>query len=68
MEGMVSKRIVSLQEDYVDMGECKLTLDKWTQGLVVRLLDVTHGQWFYRNVIVNDATAGVAATARKGEK
>ena len=35
MEGMVSKRIVALQEDIVDMGECRLTLDKCTQGLVV---------------------------------
>ena len=65
MEGMVSKRIVALQEDIVDMGECRLTLDKWTQGLVVGLLEVTHGQWLYRNVIVHDATTSVAVTARK---
>ena len=35
MEGMFSKRIVALHEDFVDMGECRLTLDKCTQGLVV---------------------------------
>ena len=67
MEGVVSKRIIALQEDSVDMGECRLTLNKWTQGLVVQLLEVTHGQWLYRNVIVHDATTGVTATAMNEE-
>ena len=31
------------------------------------MLEVTHGQWLYRNVIIHDATAGVEATARKEE-
>jgi hypothetical protein len=42
-------------------------LDKWATGLVVRLLEVTHGQWLYRNVVVHDATSGQVATARKEE-
>ena len=37
----------------------------WAQGLVVKLLEVTHGQWLYRNVHVHDTVTGVAATARK---
>ena len=43
-ERMVSKRIVALQEDFVGTGECMLTLDKWTQGLIVQLFEVTHDQ------------------------
>ena len=67
MEGMISKEILPLQEDYVDLGECKLSLEDWAKGLVVTLLEVTHGQWLYQNVHVHDATFGVAATARKQE-
>ena len=67
MEGMFTKEMMPIQADYVELGECTLTLDKWAQGLVVKLLKVTHGQWLYRNVHVHDAVSGVAATARKEE-
>ena len=67
MEGMISKEIVKLQKDFVNLGGCRMSLDKWAQGLVVRLLEVTHGQWLYRNMHVHDATAGMEATARKEE-
>ena len=30
-----------------------------------QLLEVTHGQWLYRNVHAHDAASGIAATARK---
>ena len=67
MEGMISKEMLPIQADYVELGECVLTLDKWTQELTVKLLEVTHGQWLYRNVHVHDAIAGLAVTARKEE-
>ena len=31
------------------------------------LLEVTHGQWLYRNMHVHDSTARMEATARKEE-
>ena len=34
-------------------------------GLVTRLLEVTHGQWLYRNVLVHDKTNGQLAMIRK---
>ena len=37
----------------------------WTQQLVIRLLEVTHGQWLYRNVLVHDHVSGVLTTQRK---
>ena len=67
MEGMFTKEMMPIQADYVELGECSLSLNKWAQGLVVKLLKITHGQWLYRNVHVHDAVAGVAATARKEE-
>ncbi len=47
MEGMISKEIFTLQEDYIILVNGKLTLNQWAQGLVVELLKVTHGQWLY---------------------
>ena len=35
--------------------------------LVIQLLEITHGQWLYRNVMVHDRTAGDLATKRKEE-
>ena len=67
MEGMISKEIIPIQADRVELGACNLTLRGWSQGLVTKLLEATHGQWLYRNVHVHDDIAGVAANARKEE-
>jgi len=64
---MISKEILPIQGDYVNLEQCKLTLKAWATGLVVKLLEVTHGQWLYQNVHVHPATVGMAATARKEE-
>ena len=44
-----------------------MSLNKWAQGLVVWLLEVTHGQWLYMNMHVHEATTGMEATARREE-
>ena len=33
----------------------------------MKLLEITHGQWLYRNVQVNDAVSGLKAVERKEE-
>jgi hypothetical protein len=35
--------------------------------LVIKLLEITHGQWLYRNVVVHHRTAGDLVTRRKEE-
>jgi hypothetical protein len=67
MEGMMSKEIIPIQADYVEIGACSITLDAWLQGLITKLLESTHGQWLYCNVHVHDAIVGVEALARKEE-
>ena len=44
MEGMVSARIIDIQREYLALRCASWKLDKWATGLVVRLLEVTHGQ------------------------
>ena len=65
MEGMISKEWAEIQRDHYNLFGGKVTPPKWAQGLVTRLLEVTHGQWLYRNVQVHDTTTGILATQRK---
>ena len=68
LEGMISKEMLTIQGAYVDRGgRSTLSVEKWAQHLVIRLLEVTHGQWIYRNVQVHDIVSGVHATQRKEE-
>jgi hypothetical protein len=65
MEGMVSKELVELQKYALVEAESRLTVDKWAKELVIRLIEITHGQWLYRNVMVHDKTTGDLASQRK---
>ena len=47
--------------------QTQLTVDNWVKDLVIRLLEITHGQGLYRNVVVHDRTAGDLVTRRKTE-
>ena len=67
MEGMISKEIVEIQSDHNTMAGSKLGIDTWSRGLITKLLETTHGQWLYRNVVVHDRKSGAAATKRKEE-
>ncbi len=65
MEGMVSKQLGKIQAYYLLATGSRLSLATWSRTLVVKLLEVTHGQWLYRNVQVHDIVSGVHANARK---
>ena len=67
MEGMLSKELVELQKFALVESDSRNTVDRWAKELVIRLLEVTHGQWLYRNVMVHDKTAGELVTKRKEE-
>jgi hypothetical protein len=67
MEGMVSREAVQIQSDWADIGGSPLSTEDWTKGLTVKLLEVTHGQWLYRNIQVHDAVCGSEAAQRKEE-
>ncbi len=37
---------------------------RWAQGLILKLLEATHGQWLYRNVQIHNVVSGTQATMR----
>ena len=65
MEGMVSKRLVCLQAHYRSHTGKGTAVMAWAQQLVIRLLEVTHGQWIYRNIQVHDEYQGTLRTQEK---
>ena len=52
MKGMISLEALVIQAECVDLGGCSLSLDNWAKGLAIKLLEATHGQWLYINMLV----------------
>jgi hypothetical protein len=67
MEGMICREIRQIQQTYAGLQGMRLSGREWGKGLVTKLLEVTHGQWLYRNVQVHDKISGRLATLRKEE-
>ena len=70
MEGMVSKHILVINQEHLDMWGARgnpTTPTLWYKGLIVRMIYITHGQWLYQNVHVHDTIKGLHATGRKEE-
>jgi hypothetical protein len=67
MEGMVSKEMRNIQRTHASVSGMRHNTERWGVELVTRLLEVTHGQWLYRNVQVHDRINGTLATQRKEE-
>ena len=43
LEGMISKKITGLKQQYYMLNGSKMSLEKWSLGLITRLLEITHG-------------------------
>ena len=56
---MISKEISEIQAEYTEVGTGPMTTDNWEKGLTIKLLEMTHGQWLYRNLVVRDAVGGI---------
>jgi hypothetical protein len=67
LEEMISKEITGIQQQHYTLNESKISLEKWSSGLITRLLEITHEQWVYWNFILHNPVSGTIATARKEE-
>ena len=64
---MILVECVKLQQDHILLYGGTPYKSKWAQGLITHLLEITHQQCLYRNVIVHVKLVGTNATARKEE-
>ena len=62
---MFSSHMVCIQNDYRQWSGEGPSATVWASQLVIRLLEITHGQWVYRNIQVHDEIKGTICTAEK---
>jgi len=67
MEGMVCKGMRAIQTEYSVIHGSRTTPEQWASGVVIKLLEATHGQWLYRCIQVHDKVQGTIATQKKEE-
>jgi hypothetical protein len=67
MEGMICTRMREIQSHFHYREGTRTNPGRWAKGLILKLLEATHGQWLYRNVQIHDTVAGTQATLRKEE-
>ena len=67
MEGMVCSSMRKIQSLYHLQEGTRITPKRWTKGLILKLLEATHGQWLYRNMQIHDLVADTRATLWKEE-
>jgi hypothetical protein len=65
MESIVCKRMRAIQYNHQHWVRTRTSPTWWVQGLILELLEATHGQWIYRNIEIHDAVAGTQATLKK---
>jgi hypothetical protein len=67
MEGMVTKDLREIQTTYSAIEGSNVSPKQWTIGVIIKLLETTHGQWLYRCIQVHNRAQGTQATLRKEE-
>jgi hypothetical protein len=67
MERMICTQVVEIQHTYQRLCRTNCTLKSWAISLVIKSMEIMHGQWLYRNVVVHDSTLGALVTRRKDE-
>ena len=67
MEGMISKEMVILQQERLVVSGGETSIKNWATGLILRLLETTHGQWMYRNLVVHNEVSGALVNKKKEE-
>jgi hypothetical protein len=68
MEGMICTRMCQIQSKYHHQERTLISPDRWARGLILKLLEATHGQWIYRNVQIYDEVAGTRTTQKKEDR
>ncbi len=65
MEGMISRRMREIQYDYHHQVGTLTNPEMWEQGLILKLLKATHGQWIYHNIQIHDKVSGPQNNTQK---
>ncbi len=58
-------KLLGIQDSYLWVRGSAWLSEKWATGLITQLLQVTHGQWIYRCILVHDRTTGTLINQHK---
>ena len=65
--GMISTKLTGIQDAFLRVrGSARLS-ERWATGLIAKLLQITHGQWIYRCVLVHDRSIGTLVNQHKAQ-
>ncbi len=62
---MISLDVQQIQADYLSISDSWISLRQWMRQFIIQLLQITHGQWVYRNEVVHNANTGTQRTEKK---
>ena len=65
LEGMVSKQLILILTEVDFQDNKQVDVPKFICTLIKKLLEISHGLWIYRNLMVHDSLSGVFACERK---
>ncbi len=67
MVGIISTKLFGIQDSYLWVRGSAWLSERWATGLIMQLLQVTHGQWIYRCILVHDCTTGTIINQHKAK-
>ncbi len=67
MVGMISAKLFCIQDTYLRVRGLVWSSKRWAMGLIPQLLQINHGQWIYRCVLVHDRTTRTLVNQHKAE-
>ena len=65
LEGMISVEFRQIVEEIGLRDNPSATPLKWCKDLILKLQEITHGMWIYRNLSIHDSSKGVLAVQRR---
>jgi len=67
MECMVPKGLQEIQSTYSMIEGSNISPEQWMVGVIIKLMETTHGQWLYRCIQVHNKAQSTQATLQKEE-
>ena len=66
-EGHISTHFHAIQSFHLSMSSSFLNGEDWVKQFISKLLQITHAQWIFRNILLHDKTRGYLRNKKAGE-
>ncbi len=66
-EGYISTHFYKIQTFHLTMSSSFLNRTDWTKQLITKILQITHSQWIYQNILLHDKRQGYLHNKRSAD-